>query len=214
MKKTLASDPVYQSLRQAILSGELVGNTPLRQDEIARRHGISKIPVREALNRLQMEGLIEFKPRCGAFVRMVDDQEILDFLDIRVALETHALELAIPNMVAEDFNEAQAILNQYEASNSQEEWGMLNQKFHRCVLEPCGNQRLLELIDNINVRMGPLLRLRVTKISGLARPVHEHDKILNACIERDVVGAVTALRDHIEVSKREVAASFRRSRSS
>lgn len=211
MKKVPASEPVYQSLRQAILAGELAGETPLRQDEIAGQHGISKIPVREALRRLEMEGLVEFKPRRGAFVRTVDDQEIIDLLDIRIALETRALELAIPNMVAADYDDAQNILDEYAASTSQEEWGRLNQKFHRCILEPCGNRRLLELIDDINLRMSPLLRMRVTKVSGLERPVHEHDKILDACVARDIEGAVAALRNHIEVSKREVAAGFRRS---
>lgn len=210
MKKTSASEPVYEALRKAILSGELVGEVPLRQDDIAKQHGISKIPVREALRRLEMEGLVEFKPRRGAFVRAVNDQEVLDLLDIRIALETRALELSIPNMVHSDFVAAQAILDAYVESTNPEEWGALNQRFHRCILEPCGNKRLLSLIDDINTRMGPLLRMRVTKVSGLERPAHEHAEILKACAEGKANEAVTSLKKHIDVSKREVAAQIRR----
>jgi DNA-binding GntR family transcriptional regulator len=210
MKQISASEPVYKALRKAILAGELAGNVPLRQDAIANKHGVSKIPVREALRRLEMEGLVEFKPRRGAFVRAVDDQEVIDLLDIRIALETRALELAIPNMMAADFEAAKAILEVYAASANQEDWSALNQQFHRCILEPCGNRRLLMLIDDINLRMSPLLRMRVTKVSGLVRPVQEHEHILDACFVRDIDSAVAALRSHIEMSKRELAAEIRR----
>ncbi|MEX0297991.1 MAG: GntR family transcriptional regulator [Kordiimonas sp.] len=210
MKGSSASEPVYLALRIAILSGELVGDEPLRQDEIAKQHGISKIPVREALRRLEVEGLVEFKPRRGAFVRTVNDEELLDLLDIRVALETRALELSIPNMVQSDFTAAQAILSAYVKSSSQEEWGYLNQKFHRSILEPCGNKRLLSLIDDINTRMSPLLRMRVTSVSGIERPSHEHAEILEACVVGNVSRGVASLRKHIEESKREVAAQIRR----
>ena len=66
------------------------------------------------------------------------------------------------------------------------------------------------LIDDINLRMSPLLRMRVTKVSGLVRPVQEHEHILEACFARGIDSAVAALRSHIEMSKRELAAEIRR----
>jgi len=205
-----APEAVYNALRKDILSGALAGDTPLRQDEIASQHGVSKIPVREALRRLEVEGLVEFRPRKGAVVRLVSDTEILDTLDIRIALECRALELAIPNMVDADFSLAHDLHEEYSAEPERERWSELNLRFHHCILEPCGNRKLLSLIYDIEQRMGTLMRLRVTEASGLERPLAEHAEILAACERRDISNAVLALRSHIEVTKKEVAAFFRR----
>lgn len=205
-----ASEPVYRELRADILVGALRGGTPLRQDEIANRHGISKIPVREALRRLEVEGLVEFRPRRGAVVKLVSDTDIIELLDIRIALECRALELAIPNMIESDFELLQEIQEEYSAETERERWSELNLRFHNSILEPCGNSQLLSMIYDIEQRMGALMRLRVTEASGRDRPLREHAEILEACIERDVPRAVSALKEHIEETKKEVAAFLRR----
>ena len=216
MPKVSTDDPsaaffnVYQALRKDILAGTLEGGQALRQDDIARLHGVSKVPVREALRRLEMESLVEFRPRRGAIVRSVSDDDLLEMLDIRIALECRALELAIPNMAESDFELAQEVLDEYQASPDKELWSELNRRFHACILEPCGNRQLLSLINDFEQRVGPLVRLRVTEATGLERPMREHAQILQSCRKGAVSDAVDALRDHIETSKREVAASLRR----
>ncbi len=201
---------VYQALRRDILAGKLDGGQALRQDDIARQHGVSKVPVREALRRLEMENLVEFLPRRGAIVRSVSDDDLLEMLDIRIALECRALELAIPNMADSDFQLAQEVLDEYQASPDKALWSELNRRFHGCILEPCGNRQLLSLINDFEQRVGPLVRLRVTEATGLERPMKEHRQILQSCREGAVNAAVDALRAHIETTKREVAASLRR----
>lgn len=201
---------VYQTLRRDILAGTLEGGQALRQDDIARQHGLSKVPVREALRRLEMESLVEFRPRRGAIVRAVSDDDLLEMLDIRIALECRALELAIPNMAESDFQLAQTVLEEYQASPDKERWSELNRRFHGCILEPCGNRQLLSLITDFEQRVGPLVRLRVTEATGLERPMREHTGILEHCRAGDVQKAVAALRKHIETTQREVAASIRR----
>lgn len=203
---------VYQALRRRILAGDLAGGMALRQDEIAQRHGTSKVPVREALRRLEMESLVEFRPRRGAIVRLVSDEELLDMLDIRIALECRALELAVPNMAASDLHRAREILERYQGKEDQGHWSECNRQFHACILEPCGNRQLLGLIADVEQRAGPLLRLRITEAAGLDRPMKEHAAIL-ACCERDeALQAVQLLREHIETTQREVAAAIRRRR--
>lgn len=216
MRSISAVDPsaaffnVYQALRKSILEGELTGGQALRQDDIARQHGVSKVPVREALRRLEMESLVEFRPRRGAIVRSVSDNDLLEMLDIRIALECRALELAIPNMVASDFELAREVLDEYQASPDKELWSELNRRFHGCILEPCGNHQLLSLINDFEQRVGPLVRLRVTEAAGLERPMREHACILESCRAGAVNEAVSTPRSHIETTKREVAASIRR----
>lgn len=209
-EKPAAIDPVYTSLRKEILAGSLQGGKPLRQEEIAEQHGVSKIPVREALRRLEMEKLVEFLPRRGAVVKLITDSEVLEMLDIRIALECRALELAIPNIAESDFKLVQEVQDEYESSPDKERWSELNRRFHICILEPCGNRQLLALISDFEQRVGPRMRHRVTEAAGIERPIREHAEILRLCRERAVDDAVSALRTHIETTKREVAASFRR----
>ena len=204
------SDQIYFALREDILAGVLEGGTPLRQDEIAGRHNVSKIPVREALKRLETEGLVEFRPRRGAIVRQINDTDLLEMLDIRIALECRALELAIVNMDERDLELIREVHEEYKITDEQERWSELNLRFHHCLLEPCGNQQLLTLLYDIEQRMGALMRARVTQASGRERPLREHAAILEACENRDVEAAVQALRAHIEVTQKEVAAFIRR----
>ncbi|ASJ75351.1 GntR family transcriptional regulator [Granulosicoccus antarcticus] len=201
---------VYQHLRKDILAGDLLGGAVLRQDDIALQYGVSKVPVREALRRLEMEGLVEFRPRRGAIVKQVTDSDLLEMLDIRIALECRALELAIPNFADSDFDLAQDVLDEYALTTDKERWSELNQRFHGCILEPCGNHQLLALINDFEQRVGPLVRLRVTETAGLERPMKEHAEILELCKARAAEPAIKALRAHIETTHREVAAAIRR----
>lgn len=205
-----AADSVYIRLKEDIVAGRYPGGTALRQDEIAHKNGVSKVPVREALRRLEVEGLVEFRPRRGAIVRQLSEDDILALLDIRIALECRAVELAIPNMVESDFAVASDILEEYSAESSKERWSELNLRFHRCIYEPCGNRHLLTMIADLEHRMGSFMRLRVTEASGLTRPHAEHVQILDACKAGKVAKAVAVLRTHIATTQKEVAADFRR----
>ena len=206
----VASEHVYKNLRRKILTGELSSGAALRQDEIARQNKVSKIPVREALRRLEVEGFVDFIPRKGATVRQVDVSDVLELLDIRLALECRALELAIPNIVDSDIQIAQDIHQVYENELVPENWSNLNRDFHNTLLEPCNNKHLLSLLFDVEQRMGMLMRYKVTQASGLSRPIKEHALILKACEQRNVELAVDLLHKHIETTQKEVTAYYRR----
>lgn len=205
-----AADPVYEDIRALILAGELTPGSPLRQDEIAKRFGISKIPVREALRRLEVESLVTFERNKGASVRQYSETEVLQYLDIRIALECRALELAIPNMIASDLNDMQAHLADYAKRTEVAEWSAMNTRFHHMLYEPCGNKPLLNMISDLQGRLGQFLRVLVSTASGLERPTREHESILAACRAGDIDAAVECLRQHIETTQKEVAAFLRR----
>ncbi|WP_425964355.1 GntR family transcriptional regulator [Rhizobium nepotum] len=123
-------------LRAAIIAGELEEGSPLRQDEIAERFGTSRIPVREALRQLESEGLVSFQRNKGVIVRGFSIDDVLEMLEIRIALECRALKLAIPDMAVEDFDAAEAILNEYDQSPDHSKWGELNWRFHWALHSP------------------------------------------------------------------------------
>ena len=207
---TPTADPIYATLRAAILSGALAPGEPLRQDEIARQHGVSKIPVREALLRLEAEGFVLFRKNKGATVREVSAAEILNLMDIRVALECRALELAVPAMAESDLAAAGLILRDYDHETDLEQRSLLNQRFHEALYDPCGNPPLMQLIRDLRARLGPAVRLLVTKTTGLERPASEHHAILAACAAGNAPQAAALLRAHIETSRKETAAALRR----
>jgi DNA-binding GntR family transcriptional regulator len=208
--KRTSAEPIYAALREQIISGALAPGEKLLQDEIARTHGVSKIPVREALLRLETDGFVLFEKNRGAFVRELSSAEILDLMDIRVALECKALELAIPNMIQSDLDGAAAILEEYSQRMDVAEWSAQNLRFHHALYEPCANPSLMQLISDIQQRIGPNLRHFVSEISGLARPDAEHRQILQACRDGDSAAAVALLARHIETTKKETAARLRR----
>ncbi len=205
-----AAKPIYDALQRDIMSGKLTGGTPLRQDEIAKEHGVSKIPVREALLKLEADGYVLFRKNKGATVREMSVAEILNLMDIRIALECRALELAIPNQIQLDHIEAKRILDNYSEKNTVAGWSDMNRKFHFTLYEPCGNAQLLEMISDLQHRIGPAARMLVTETSGIERPSSEHKAILEACVERDQVAGIALLREHISTTKKEIAARLRR----
>lgn len=198
-------------LREDILNGAISAGAPLRQDSLAERFGVSKIPVREALRLLEADGLVEFRPNCGARVAIFSPADFAEMFDIRVALECRALELAIPNFVEPDIHSAQEILVEYAKTTDHKMWSDLNLRFHQILYRPCGRPRLLKMIDKLQGQIGLSRRLRVTLITGFERPHREHQALLDACINSDVTQAVRLLRLHIDVSQKEVAAFFRNS---
>lgn len=107
---------VADDLRHRILSGEFKGSMQLRQDALADDYGVSRIPVREALLTLESEGLVVFHPHRGAFTTELSVTMIRELFDLRVLLETHLLQYALPNMTPEILDSAEATLLEYDAA--------------------------------------------------------------------------------------------------
>lgn len=209
-KRTISGhQKAYQAIKKLIIDGELVEGSPIRQDEIASSLGISKIPVREALIRLEADGFIKFTPNVGATVSVFTVDDYLEMLDIRLALECKALELALPNMTHADIDKAQKILNQYALAQDETERSDLNMEFHQCIYAPSMRPRLLLMISAAQDQMGKILRHRVSQVAGSQRSHSQHQEILDVCASGDVNKAVKLLKKHIEQSKKEILGFFR-----
>lgn len=194
----LSADSITGAVRDMILNGTLGIGVQLKQEALAKRFGVSRIPVREALKRLQAEGLIEHTPHQGSIVASKSIPELLETLDIRIALETRALKLAIPQMKPSDHKAAREIIVQYDASESPLEWSELNLDFHLCLYRPCGRVKLLKMIEDLVRGMGIHIRAQQSYKVGRKSPQIEHGEILKACISKDVALAISLLETHIE----------------
>jgi DNA-binding GntR family transcriptional regulator len=207
--KTLAAETVADSLRALILDGTLGIGLQLRQEDLAKRFGVSRIPVREALGRLQAEGLVEHFADRGSVVagRSVDD--LLETLDIRIALETQAIKLAMPHLRAADFKAARDIMRSYDESESPRQWTELNLQFHLTLYRPCARPRLVRMIEDLVRSISIHLRQHISHTVGRADPQAEHKDILKACVAGDAKLAAALTERHIERTKASLIAANR-----
>ena len=198
----LTADTVTAALRDLILKGSLGVGVQLKQEALAQRFGVSRIPVREALRRLQAEGLIEHTAHQGSVVATKSIPELLEILDIRIGLETRALKLAVPNMTRADLAAATEILRRYDASDSPREWTELNLAFHLALYRPSGRPRLVKMIEEIVRGASIHLRTHQSSIVGRKSSQTEHRALLRACTRGDVEQAVRLLEEHIQHTQR------------
>ena len=202
----LTAEAVTQQLRNMILSGAVGVGVQLKQEALAKRFGVSRFPVREALRRLQAEGLVTHTPNAGSVVASSTVADLVEICDIRIGLETRALELAIPNMRTADFKAAKAILESYDASELPRQWTELNLEFHLCLYRPCGRPRLLKMIEDIVRSADIQLRAKESSIMGRKTPQTEHRQILAACAKREVKKATELLQHHLERTQKMLLA--------
>ncbi|OBZ95662.1 transcriptional regulator [Pararhizobium polonicum] len=205
-----APDLVRDGLREAILSGVYSEGQQLRQDELAEHFGTSRIPVREALRQLESEGLVELQANKGAIVKGVSADDVLEMLDIRIALECRALKLAVPNMAFEDFEIAEQILVEYENASEPAAWGEMNWRFHWALYCPCNRPKLLAMIEANYGHVNRFTRRQVSMATGKTKPQQEHFEMLKLCREGDIDAVVTALEKHIEQTQKSLRAITRR----
>lgn len=189
---------VADVLREAILAGVLRGGQQLTQDEIAAQFGISRIPVREALRELQGEGLVTLHPHRGAMVSELSATELQESIEIRVALETMAIRLAIPHLTDEVLERAERVLDEVDSDpEAAERWGHYNWEFHSALYETANRPRLLYMIRTLHNNVVRYLRVQVSAMGYEQRGQQEHRRFLDACRRRDTDAAVSLLEEHL-----------------
>lgn len=212
-EKQPAPELVRDRLRKAIHSGKLQPGEQLRQEELAERYGISRIPVREALRQLEAEGLVTRQPNRGAVVAALSIQEVIEMLDIRIGLECRALRLAVPNMIDSDFEAATKLLKSYDKEPRPQKWGEMNWRFHETLYAPCNRPKLIEMIEANYGHVNRFTRTQVSIASGKEKPQKEHYEILAACIAGDAQRAAALLEAHIIQTQKSLMATSRQQRS-
>jgi DNA-binding GntR family transcriptional regulator len=201
-----AAERVTRALRAAITSGALLAGTPIRQEEIAAQHRVSRMPVREAFRQLEAEGLLVIYPNRGALVAVLQPADIQEIYDIRTLLESEALRRAWPALTPTRLKQAAGLLDQLDREPESGAWSRLDEAFHMTLYEPAESPRLLDLIAT--------LRRQVNHVYYLTRPPEayrgprqaEHRQIVAACRRGNRDAAVRALAAHLKNSAAAVAA--------
>ncbi|MFZ5897821.1 MAG: GntR family transcriptional regulator [Bacillota bacterium] len=192
---------VFESLREAIITGRLRPGERLMELQLAEELGVSRTPVREAIRKLELEGFVVMVPRKGAYVAGITDKDITDVFEIRAALEALAAGLAAERITEEEIEELERLVVRYaETTSSQNIQAIVEEdtKFHDVIYRASRNQRLIQIVTNLQEQ---IQRFRLTTLSRPGRTKEalvEHRKIVEAISERNIELAQQLAREHIE----------------
>ncbi|MFF5477045.1 GntR family transcriptional regulator [Streptomyces sp. NPDC012935] len=200
LKQPPAADRVYTHVKQGVLDRRYEGGTLLTEGELAEAVGVSRTPVREALLRLEVEGLIKLYPKKGALVLPVSAQEIKDVVETRMLVEEHAARKAVPAPpgLIERLEELLARQKAQAAAGDLAGAAVTDRCFHVEIVRSGGNEILSRLYDQLRDRQ---LRMGVAVLHShpdrIAKTLVEHEEILQALRSGDAEEAVGRVHRHI-----------------
>ena len=192
---------VLNTLRQAILKGELEPGERLMEIQLAERLGVSRTPIREAIRKLELEGLVLMIPRKGAEVAKISEKSLRDVLELRRSLEELAIELACQRMTEEEIDELEDAQRAFRKAVDSKDVMLMaetDEKYHEIIYQGTKNSRLVQILNNLREQM---YRYRLEYIKDADKRqilLIEHDNILKAVRNRKVAEAKAAMREHID----------------
>lgn len=194
-------DVVFNTLRQAILRGELKPGTRLMEISLANKLGVSRTPIREAIRKLENEGLVLMTPRKGAEVAEITEKSMLDVLEIRKALEELTTGLACDRITPEQIERLKEAETYFEEMLDGRDITVIAEadvKFHDIIFEATDNKRLINLLNNLREQM---YRFRIEYLKGLEyypKLKEEHNMLIRAIENGDKETAKQVIGSHID----------------
>lgn len=196
LRRRSMEEEVYLRMREAILRGDVAGGERLVQEDIAGRFGTSRIPVRDALRRLEADGLVEADARGVYSVTRFGPDDLKEVYRLRELLEGHLTACACEQLGAEELDELEQLQREMdEAGSDAETYVALNQRFHQAIYDAAGQPRTQRMVRSLWQGMPPLTPL--TLAHRISESHREHRAILDALRAGDAEAAAAAMRRHI-----------------
>lgn len=200
-------DEIVDLLRRAIRERLLVPGEALNQDDLARRFGVSRIPLREALRTLVGEGLVVMQPGAGAVVTELHAAELGELFDLRSQLEPSLTAAVVGRVSPDQLDQLEGHVDRLEqiVGTDPEGWAAQHYSFHRRLLEMAGRRHSLRLLTQVTNLLEPYNRLYVTLVGPQEHSHSEHRQLLNAirdgdraAVERQVAQSIACARKRLE----------------
>jgi DNA-binding GntR family transcriptional regulator len=203
--RTLMKDRAYAEIKQCLLRGELAGGSFLAERQLAEKLGMSKTPVRAALERLEAEGFVTVSPQQGIIIRDLTVHEIADQYEIRTALETYTVRTLAGKLTAAQVARLQGNLRAQERlrkANDVPRWVALDAEFHTLFCEFLGNQEILRVISGLREKIHRVTTKVFQMNPGrMGMSYEEHGQIADAVISGAGARAARLIELHLEVGK-------------
>ena len=198
----LLPDQLFMEARERILSGRLPADAPIRQDALAQELGVSKIPLREALARLESDGLVVSHPNRGFIVRPLSRADAEDVFDLRLRIEPNACVLGALQADSAEQNAAQEAFAALDSAlrNGLDEVGRRNREFHLALVRPSARGVTVETVDRLLALSERYVRVHLGEHRRLDRASHEHETLLQAWLERRTGTVRRETRAHIRAT--------------
>ncbi len=193
---------ILAALRADISSGKLAPGAVLRQAELAEQFGTSRIPVREALNSLQAEGLVQIEPNRGAYVTTLGADELHELFDLRVLLESDLLRRAVPLHTERSLRRLESIQHELDGETEPLEWLRLDRAFHDGLYAPSGRTRSLQMVASLRASVE---RFYLAQLGPEARRPgwnDEHQRLVALVRAGDADGACAMLAGHLRETEK------------
>ena len=193
-------DVVFQTLREAILKGELKPGERLMELQLASKLGVSRTPIREAIRMLELEGLAVTVPRKGAEVARMTEKDMEDVLQIRKTLDELAVKLACDKITEEQLKNVKRAVEEFEESTKCKNIKKIAEadvKFHDTIYEATGNAKLVTLLNHLREQR---YRYRIEYLKDermYTELIKEHWKIYEALLQRDKESVVQIMAEHV-----------------
>ncbi|NMA82681.1 MAG: GntR family transcriptional regulator [Epulopiscium sp.] len=200
-------DVVFNTLREAILKGDLTPGERLMEKQLAEMMGVSRTPIREAIRKLELEGLVVMAPRKGAQVAEITEKDLQDVLEVRAALEALAVRLACEKMKKEELDKLRRTMEEFkEAADAKDVYGMIDKdvEFHDIIFRSTENERLMQIVNNLREQ---IYRYRVAYLKHSHHHTgiqEEHEDILRVIEEKRVEEAENVATVHIHNQEKAV----------
>ena len=198
-------DVIFDTLREAIIVGELKPGQRLMEVQLAEKMGVSRTPVREAIRKLELEGLVEMLPRKGAHVAELSVKDIMDVLEVRATLDGLATSLSATRITDDEKKELRHLLDQFinyvEKENLQ---GSIKKdvEFHDVIYRSSGNDKLIQISNNLREQIQRFRIVYIKDYSSSRELIREHTEIYEAIIAGNPETAMEAARRHIKNQER------------
>ena len=189
---------VASRLRDAILRGDLMPGERLDENALAEMLGVSRTPIRSALRVLAAESLVDLQPHRGAVVAELTPNELEEIYLVRSILEGLAARLAVPNMDDARIAALEAILEEVDRTQDAARWLVLNNRFHTLIYQAANRPRILSIIEYVRNLSTPYILQFIASPEHMASSRADHQRILDACRQRDGNRAEAELRKHLQ----------------
>ena len=194
-------DVVFNTLRQAILRGELKPGERLMGIQLANKLGVSRTPIREAIRKLELEGLVLMIPRKGAEVAEITEKSLRDVLEVRRALEELSVQLACEKITKEEIRELERVAKEFQQvvkSSDITEIAEVDVRFHDIIYTATDNQKLIQLLNNLREQMYRY-RVEYLKRDGVfPQLIAEHEAIIRHIENNEKEKATEVMCRHID----------------
>ena len=194
-------DVVFNTLRQAILRGELKPGERLMEIQLANKLGVSRTPIREALRKLELEGLVNMVPRKGAEVADITEKSLRDVLEVRKALEELSVQLACEKITEEEIEELKRVAERFKDTLHDQDVTKIAEAdvaFHDVIYTATDNQKLILLLNNLREQMYRYRVEYLKKEEAYPQLIAEHEELIDNISKRNKEEATRIMCEHID----------------